>query len=52
MMISERRFGKRCSFEIHHVEPIKNGGNIYDLDNLRVVTPKRHIEIHSNKEVK
>ncbi|CAQ83309.1 MULTISPECIES: HNH endonuclease signature motif containing protein [Photorhabdus] len=44
--------GKRRSFEIHHVDLVKNGGNIYDFDNLRVVTPKRHIEIHSNKEIK
>ncbi|WP_369973521.1 hypothetical protein [Photorhabdus sp. CRCIA-P01] len=27
---------------------VKNGGNIYDLDNLQVVTPKRHVEMHSN----
>ncbi|WP_118986505.1 HNH endonuclease signature motif containing protein [Photorhabdus sp. CRCIA-P01] len=40
--------GKRCSFEIHHVDLVKNGGNIYDLDNLQVVTPKRHVEMHSN----
>ncbi|ETS29623.1 PAAR motif protein [Photorhabdus khanii NC19] len=41
--------GKRSSFELHHVKSLKDGGSVYDLDNLQVVTPKRHIEIHSNK---
>ncbi|MFC0228388.1 HNH endonuclease signature motif containing protein [Serratia aquatilis] len=39
--------GGRRSFEIHHVKPISEGGAVYDIDNLRVLTPKRHIEIHS-----
>ncbi|WP_422616065.1 hypothetical protein [Photorhabdus hainanensis] len=30
----------------------KDDGSVYGLDNLRVITPKRHIEIHSNKEEK
>ncbi|MCE0814083.1 S-type pyocin domain-containing protein [Buttiauxella sp. W03-F01] len=33
-------------FQIHHVKPIKDGGAVYDVDNLRVVTPKLHDEIH------
>ncbi|MEC5579650.1 S-type pyocin domain-containing protein [Klebsiella pneumoniae] len=33
-------------FEIHHVIPIKDGGGVYDMDNLRIVTPKLHDEIH------
>ncbi|WEF11366.1 HNH endonuclease [Pectobacterium actinidiae] len=36
------RAGKRVKAELHHVKPIKDGGVV-------VVTPKRHIEIHSNK---
>ncbi|WP_145520830.1 S-type pyocin domain-containing protein [Yersinia mollaretii] len=39
----------RTSFEIHHIEFIKDGGEVYNIDNLRVVTPRRHIEIHSKK---
>ncbi|WP_146050255.1 hypothetical protein [Pseudomonas syringae] len=35
--------GKRIAFELHHVELIKNGGAVYDADNLRAVTPSRHI---------
>ena len=41
--------GERISFEIHHIELISEGGEVYDIDNLRIVTPKRHIEIHSKK---
>ncbi|EKY1941919.1 S-type pyocin domain-containing protein [Cronobacter turicensis] len=41
--------GGRVSFEIHHVELISLGGEVYDVDNLRVVTPKQHIKIHSGK---
>lgn len=33
-------------FQIHHVKPIKDGGAVYDIDNLRVVTPRLHDEIH------
>ncbi|WP_372560672.1 HNH endonuclease signature motif containing protein [Yersinia sp. 1652 StPb PI] len=41
--------GKRRSFEIHHVKHIRDGGDVYNVDNLHVITPKRHIEIHSKK---
>lgn len=33
--------------EIHHKIHISKGGAVYDVDNLIVVTPKRHIKIHS-----
>ncbi|MHC8369849.1 S-type pyocin domain-containing protein [Pseudomonas sp. MDT1-85] len=42
--------GKRIAFELHHVEPIKDGGAVYDADNLRAVTPRRHIDIHRRAE--
>lgn len=38
--------GKRISHEIHHVEPISEGGDIYNVDNLRVYTPKNHVDVH------
>ncbi|MBW3507011.1 S-type pyocin domain-containing protein [Pseudomonas sp. NKUCC02_KPG] len=38
--------GKRNTFELHHVERITDGGPVYDVDNLRVNTPKNHIENH------
>ncbi|TWY20911.1 HNH endonuclease, partial [Serratia marcescens] len=30
----------------HHIRQIKDGGAVYDVDNLGVMTPKRHIDIH------
>ncbi|PAU62453.1 hypothetical protein BZL42_06325 [Pseudomonas indica] len=38
--------GGRKSFELHHVERVSDGGEIYNVDNVRVVTPHRHIKIH------
>ncbi|NDK98322.1 S-type pyocin domain-containing protein [Photorhabdus bodei] len=45
----QEHIGNREKYEIHHVKFIKDGGEVYNLDNLRVTTPKRHIEIHSSK---
>ena len=41
--------GKRVTYEIHHVELIKDGGAVYDADNLRVNTPRNHIDLHKKK---
>ncbi|WP_409014162.1 HNH endonuclease signature motif containing protein [Arsenophonus sp.] len=41
--------GGREKYEIHHIKPIKDGGDVYNLDNLSVLTPKKHISIHSKK---
>nr|WP_133876154.1 HNH endonuclease [Actinoplanes brasiliensis] len=30
---------------LHHVTPISQGGGVYDLDNLVVVTPRYHADI-------
>lgn len=38
--------GKRRSFEIHHIKPISQGGDMYNVDNMGITTPKRHIDIH------
>jgi hypothetical protein len=38
--------GRRRVFELHHVEHIADGGAVYDVDNLRVNTPKNHIDLH------
>jgi len=40
------RAGDRTSYELHHMEHIANDGAVYDIDNLRVNTPKNHIENH------
>lgn len=39
--------GARQVFEIHHVEFISNGGAVYDVDNLMIMTPKSHIKLHA-----
>ncbi|BEN39532.1 hypothetical protein SMKC049_13240 [Serratia marcescens] len=41
--------GKRVKYEIHHRDEVAKGGEVYNVDNLNVVTPKRHIEIHKGK---
>ncbi|MFZ3285063.1 S-type pyocin domain-containing protein [Pseudomonas sp.] len=38
--------GEKAKYEIHHIEHIQDGGAVYDVDNLAVMTPKRHVEIH------
>ena len=38
--------GGRKSFELHHKEEIQHGGKVYHADNIRVVTPRHHIDIH------
>ncbi|HHY0606275.1 TPA: T6SS effector antibacterial DNase [Vibrio parahaemolyticus] len=43
---SRDKVGKRNSFELHHVDEIQHGGKVYDVDNIRINTPKNHINIH------
>jgi len=38
--------GGQMKFEIHHVIFLKNDGGVFDVDNMRVVTPKEHVELH------
>ncbi|MGP6463009.1 S-type pyocin domain-containing protein [Pseudomonas parakoreensis] len=40
-------YGQKAKYELHHIEHIQHGGAVYDVDNLAVMTPKRHIEIHT-----
>ncbi|MGE7966555.1 S-type pyocin domain-containing protein [Pseudomonas sp. NPDC089918] len=40
------RNGGRVKFEIHHIFEVAQGGGVYDMDNLLVMTPKRHILLH------
>lgn len=35
-----------ATFILHHVIPISEGGAVYDVDNIRVVTPEAHNRIH------
>ena len=43
---AEDAHGLHASFILHHVKPIKDGGEVYNLDNIRIVTPKAHQKIH------
>ncbi len=43
---SKDKAGKRKSFELHHIEEVQYGGQVYDLDNIRVNTPQNHINLH------
>ncbi|MFM9381325.1 S-type pyocin domain-containing protein [Pseudomonas sp. UV AK001] len=38
--------GSREKIEIHHKHRIADGGEVYGLENLRILTPKAHIELH------
>ncbi len=40
------RVGKRMKIELHHKVEIYKGGDVYNVDNLNALTPKRHIEVH------
>lgn len=44
--IPSEHVGEKAKFEIHHVIFLKNNGELYDIDNLRVVTPKEHAALH------
>ncbi|MHA3734868.1 S-type pyocin domain-containing protein [Pseudomonas sp. Eth.TT006] len=45
---ASEQIGLRKKLEIHHIVPINKGGEVYDISNLTVLTPKQHIELHSN----
>ncbi|MDR9750061.1 S-type pyocin domain-containing protein [Pseudomonas sp. SZMC_28357] len=41
--------GKRTKYELHHVKPISEDGEVYNIDNIRILGPKQHINAHSSK---
>lgn len=47
--IPSEQVGGRQWFEIHHLDLIRDGGEVYDMDKMRINTVKNHINIHSNK---
>jgi hypothetical protein len=38
--------GGRKKFEIHHKDEVAKGGAVYDMENLVILTAKRHIDLH------
>ena len=45
--VPQDQVGRRIKYEIHHIIPIGEGGEVYDMDNLQIMTPKSHIQIHA-----
>ncbi len=43
------RVGGRLSYELHHIAKVSEGGGVYDVDKLRVNTPRNHIDLHRNE---
>jgi hypothetical protein len=41
----EQRFGEHATYQLHHEKPIAHGGGVYDMSNLKVVTPRMHQDI-------
>ncbi len=39
-------YGLSKRYELHHIKPIQNGGAVYDMNNLIIVTPKMHRHLH------
>lgn len=44
--IPSEQVGGKVKYELHHVVYLRNDGELYGIDNLRVVTPKQHGAIH------
>jgi hypothetical protein len=44
--LRSQRLPGRKEFILHHEIPISKGGAVYDLDNIKIVSPRRHFEIH------
>jgi hypothetical protein len=40
------RVGGQVKFELHHATYVSKGGAVFDIDNIRVFTPKQHSSIH------
>jgi hypothetical protein len=43
--LEEQWLGGQKSYVLHHKTPINQGGAVYDMDNLYIVTPRYHKEI-------
>ncbi|MBV7493597.1 S-type pyocin domain-containing protein [Pseudomonas sp. PDM24] len=42
--------GGRRTFELHHDVEVSSGGEVYGMDNISVMTPRRHIELHKERK--
>lgn len=44
------KIGARIKYELHHKHFVSLNGQVYDIDNITLTTPKRHIEIHRERK--
>lgn len=44
--LKHERAGGRVKYEIHHVKRIADGGEVYDVDNMVIIAPRYHVELH------
>ncbi|KAK4055458.1 hypothetical protein OIV83_000004 [Microbotryomycetes sp. JL201] len=42
---ASQQVGARIKYELHHVQPIKHGGEVYDTSNIMIVTPRFHLDV-------
>lgn len=42
--VESQSVGKNVKYELHHIEPINQGGHVYDVSNIMMVTPRFHQE--------
>lgn len=42
--------GGRNKFEVHHIHEISAGGEVYDVSNLAIMTPRQHIDHHKGQK--
>ncbi len=44
-VVRGQELGEQTSYILHHRTPIQQGGGVYDLENIMVVTPRYHKEV-------
>jgi hypothetical protein len=47
--VADQRGGRK-TFELHHDMEVISGGEVYGIDNILVMTPQRHIQLHQEKK--
>ena len=45
LVVSNQAINGSFTYQLHHIIPINQGGSVYSVDNLVVVTPRYHAEI-------
>ena len=45
-VVESEQVGMRSKYELHHKRYLSLGGEVYDVDNIYVMTPKRHVDTH------